>query len=131
MRFVDAAECAAFGLSPKAALRTSLRTSVEAVTAFVDGRPEAMFGVVPISALEGRGSVWFLGTDAVARCASTLILVGPDAIAALHRRFRRLENTVSTDNVRAIRMLRRWGFEMGSTEVNVGGVSFRPFWKVG
>lgn len=104
--------------------------SVDAVTALVDGRPEAMFGISPINALEGRGTVWFLGTDVVARCASALILIGPDAIAGMHRRFRRLENMVSADNAQAIRMLRRWGFEVEPKEVVIGGVTFHPFWKV-
>lgn len=88
-----------------------------------------MFGVSPINALEGRGTVWFLGTDMVSRCASALIAAGPALIGAMHLRFRRLENMVAVENVQAIRMLRRWGFEMGTNEVIVGGVRFLPFWR--
>lgn len=130
MRAADAVECRAFGLSPKEGLRASLRASVLAFTAVDAGRPVAMFGVTPINALEGRGSAWFLGTDGVARCASALLLLGPQVIEALHGRFSRLENMVSADNAQAIRMLRRWGFEVEPKEVVIRGVKFHPFWKV-
>lgn len=129
MREADAAECEAFGRTAKEGLRVGLNASVLAFTAMRDGRPEAMFGAVPINALEGKGRAWFLGTDAVFACARDLLTVGPAVIEALHRRFRRLENWVSTDNAPACRMLGRWGFELGSETMTVRGVEFRPFWK--
>ena len=127
MRAIDAAEAMAFGFAPKQALRHSLMVSAQAMTATVDGRPEAMFGVVEASAIEGIGRPWFLGTDRVAACASALLTMGPPLIASMRTRFRRLENLVAVENVRAIRVLKRWGFEVGGDEIMVGGTRFHYF----
>lgn len=129
MRDIDRREVAAFGRTGKEALRLGIRGSSIAVTALVDGRPEGMFGVTPISALESRGRAWFLATDVAFGCARELLTAGPAVIEAMHRRFRRLENWVSQENTPAIRMLRRWGFELGDEAVEMGGVEFLPFWK--
>lgn len=129
MRDIDKRECAAFGRSPRDALRSGLRGSSIALTGFVDDRPVAMFGTVPRNAIEGIATVWMLGTDEVLDCARELLAIGPAVIEQLHRRFRRLENLISTENAQAIRMLERWGFELGSETMEIGGVEFRPFWR--
>lgn len=129
MREIDRREAGAYGRSPKEALRLSLRASAICLTATLNGRPEAMFGVTPINAIEGRGLAWFLSTEAVFGCARELLRMGPAVIGVLHGRFARLENMVSTENVAAIRLLERWGFELGSETMMVGGVEFRPFWR--
>jgi hypothetical protein len=129
MRTIDRIECEAFGRSGKESLRLGLKASSIAITALRDGRPEAMFGVVPVNAIEGVGRAWFLSTDAALACARDLMERGPAVIAVLHARFRRLENMVSSDNHRAIRMLGRWGFEVEDETMMVSGVEFRPFWR--
>lgn len=129
MRDVDRREVGAFGRTPKQALRLSLRASSICLTALKDERPEAMFGVTPINAIEGRGLAWFLGTDEVLGCARELLAYGPAVIEVLHSRFRRLENKVSTENRHAIRLLKKWGFEVGPEAMTIGGVEFRPFWR--
>lgn len=129
MREVDRQEVGAFGRTPKQALRLSLRASSLCLTALKNDRPEAMFGVTPISAIEGRGLAWFLGTDEVLGCARELLSIGPAVIETLHGRFRRLENKISTENRQAIRLLEKWGFEMGPETMTIGGVEFRPFWR--
>lgn len=129
IRDIDRRECEAFGHSVKEALRLSVRGSVLSWTALLNKRPEAMFGVVPVSVIEGRGRAWFLATDAAFGCARELLSGAPAVIEAMHRRFNRLENWVSTENAAAIRMLGRWGFELGEQAMMVRGVEFRPFWK--
>ena len=130
MRDADRMECEAFGMSPKQALRLSWRGSTFAMTAFVGDSPEAMFGVAPISAIEGRGSPWFLGTDVVARCARDLIELGPGLLAHMHGSFSTLENRVARDNRAAVRMLQRWGFKIGEDVTSVCGVPFLFFARI-
>ena len=127
MREDDRIECEAFGHSPVEALRLGLLGSNWALTGMQDG-PQAMMGVAPVNALEGIGRPWMLGTDAIYGCARSLLSDGPAVIALMHRRYRRLENVVSERNERAIRMLKRWGFEIGG-KLEVGGVMFRHFWR--
>lgn len=129
MRDIDRREVGAFGRTPKQALRLSFKAATIRVTALLDGRPIAMFGVTPLNMIEGKGLAWFLGTDEVLGCARELLRLGPAVIEAMHRRFARIENMVSTENVAAIRMLDHWGFELGSETMTVGGVEFRPFWR--
>lgn len=129
MREIDRLETGAKGRSPKAALRISLRSSLWACTVLLDGEPVAMFGVVAASLVEDKGRPWFLGSDDVYRHGRDMLLYGERVIAKMHGDFRRLENVVSSGNVRAIRLLRRWGFVVGGEEVVVGGVPFIPFWR--
>lgn len=129
MRAADVEEAAAFGRAPKEALRVGLQASVLAATAKLDGSPIAMLGLTPISVLEGVGRPWMLGTDEVPRCARALLTEAQAVIGEMHGRFRRLENFVSVGNGPAIRMLQRWGFEVGGKGFDVNGVSFVPFWK--
>lgn len=129
MRAADARECAAFGRTPKLSLRNGLRGSTLALTALVDGSPEAMIGVTPISAIEGRGAAWMLGTDVVMRHGRDLVAMASPIIAALHSFYARLENVVSVDNAPAIRLLRHWGFTVDAEVRTVGGVDFYPFWR--
>lgn len=128
MRDIDRVEAVALGRSPKDALRSGLRCSYEAFTAKDDdGRPQAMMGVVPLSMIEGRAAVWFLGTDAVFGHARDLIAHGPFFIAHWLETFRRLENIVAVDNTKAIHLLRRWGFTLGDEPQMHRGVAFLPF----
>lgn len=129
MRAADVEEVAAFGRTPKEALRVGLRSSVLAATAFVGDRPEAMFGLTPVNAIEGVGRPWLLGTDVVPACARALIREGAGIIEQMHRRFARLENWVSARNVPAIALLERWGFTVEVETRVIGEVEFRLFWR--
>lgn len=129
LREIDRRECAALGRDPKAAMRLSLRSSTWAVTVFIGDDPHAMFGVAPISVVEDRGSPWFLGSDAVFAHAREFIEIGPKAIGRMHRSFKRLENSVSTQNAKAQRLLKRWGFTIEQQGFTVGGVEFVRFWR--
>lgn len=127
MRTVDAQECRAMGREPKQALRTAFMTSEKAWTAMVDGKPEAMFGVVVESLIDRVGTPWFLGTDAVYRHGRELLMHGPGILARMGDSSRALRNLVSSRNDRAIRLLRKWGFTVMDDEVTVRGVAFRHF----
>lgn len=129
MRAIDRAECAARGRQPKAALRLALRSSLWALTAFVDDEPEAMFGLSPLCTLTDRGCPWFLGSDRVMRHGRDLLLIGSEVIEHMHRHSARLENSVSVDNAAALRLLRRWGFVIGEQTFEVGGMRFVRFWR--
>lgn len=130
LRDIDREECAAMGRSGKSALRIGHATSAQAWTALVDGRPEAMFGVVIEDLISGLGTPWFLGTAEVYRHARELLTWGPTFVAQISDSSRRLGNVVSAKNHSAIRLLERWGFSVDEGEVIVRGVAFRHFQKV-
>jgi hypothetical protein len=128
IRTIDRLECEALGRTPKDALRNGLRCSLSAYTAVSEGKPLAMLGVVPVDLVAGRGTIWMLGTEAVYDQGRALMTYGPRVIGDWLETFRRLENIISADNKRAIRMLRWWGFEFGDAPRRLGGVDFLPFW---
>jgi len=127
MREADVLECRALGRSPKQALRLGLRASSEAWTAKVDGRPEAMFGLVVTSALGGEGTPWMLGSEEIYRHPRLMIRHGERVLRRWLDSTPTLSNYVSADNLRAIRLLRRWGCEIGSEVHMQGGCGFVAF----
>jgi hypothetical protein len=127
MREIDRIECEALGRSGKDALRSGLRCSLSAYTAMEGGRPLAMLGVVPVDLLSGRGVVWMLGTEDVYRHGRALLTLCPLVIGDWLETFRLLDNIISADNHRAIRLLKRLGFTVSDEAQAHGGVEFVSF----
>jgi hypothetical protein len=127
MRSADRIECTAMGHTPKQALRAGLATSSTAWTALVDGRPEAMFGLVVTSALGGEGRPWMLGSGAIYAHPRAMLRRAPRFLAAMFDATARLSNLVAADNVRAIRLLRRWGFTIDTETIMIANIAFRLF----
>lgn len=128
MREEDRRECLALGRTPKEALRMGLKLSLYAMTAIEDsGEVTAMFGLNIVSAIEGRACPWFLGTDRVFMHGRDLLCTGGRILSWWRSEYPYLENLVSVENVRAIRLLRRWGFSVGGREEVHRGVAFVPF----
>ena len=127
MRAVDKLECTAMGRDPKSALRNALMISEKAWTGCVDGKAEAMFGVVVNSALTREAVPWFLGTDEVYRHGRELLMWGPGIIERLRDSRYDLANLVCSQNRQAIRLLKRWGFTVAEDDVIVRGTPFRHF----
>lgn len=131
LRADDLREVTATDRSAKTALRLSLGLSSWAITVLLDGDPHAMFGVSCVSIIEDKGRPWFLGSDKVYDHPRQMLGMGRRIIARMHESFRYLENIVSQENVRAIRMLRAWGFTVGGDVMMIGNVPFVLFWKDG
>lgn len=127
MRAIDRAECAAVGHTPKAALVVSLRGSSLAWTVFADDRPVAMFGVMAISVLEGKGAPWLLGTDEIVQGARQFIRWGMPFVREMQREFPHLVNMVGAENDKALRVLRFLGFAVDEESVIIGGMAMRRF----
>lgn len=126
MREIDVRECLIVGHSPKAALRLGLLGSTIAWTVKIDGRAEAMMGVVPISYMEGRGRPWLLMTDVAASKQMSLVRLGRIYTAAMHRHYNLLENWIHADNDVTVRWLSRLGYAVGPVDV-IKGSPMRPF----
>lgn len=127
MRVLDRIECDALGRTPKESLRAGYWQSKMCWTALVDGRPEALFGLVVVNAIEGRGSPWMLGTEIIYKHGRELVMHGPALLAHMTDSTPILENIVSAGNHRAIRLLQRWGFTVDERLETVGGLAFRQF----
>ena len=128
MRQADIQECKALGRTPKEALRLGLQMSLYALSAIEDdGGVTAMFGLTVVSGLEGLARPWLLGSDRVFMHGRELLCIGRHIIGLWKEEYPRLENIVSSDNERAIRLLGKWGFEIDQREEVHRGVAFRRF----
>jgi hypothetical protein len=128
MRPMDRLECAAFGLEPREALRLGYAAG-RCLTIEIDGRPEAMAGVSPISLVEGAGRPWMLASERVLACRKAWLERAPEVLAMLGSGARRLENLVHADNSASIRWLTRLGFHFDNAPTEVGGQPFVRFFK--
>lgn len=117
MREIDKIECSWAGHTPKDALRLGLRSSLVAFTVKVDGRAEAMFGVVTTSFLYGEGAIWMLLTDVGEKQHKALVRLGKLYTDSFMRHYNLLRNYVHADNHKAIRWLTRLGFVVGPVDV--------------
>lgn len=129
MRAIERVECRAGGHTPILALTRAVGGSHE-VTVAVDGEdPIAIFGLYPVSLMQGLAAPWMLGTDAVARHGRALLTLAPPVLARWQRLFPRLENHVHRDNGPSIRWLTHLGFTVEAEVVDIGGEPHRRFWK--
>jgi ribosomal protein S18 acetylase RimI-like enzyme len=127
MREWDRAEVAAMGRTPRQALWLGLKASTDCYTALVDGRPQAMLGLVPKNVLEGEGCPWMLGTDAIYANPRGTLTLSRKVIGIWRDSLPRLQNLVAAGNDRAIRYLRRLGFTVGEERRVIGGLEFVAF----
>jgi hypothetical protein len=111
LREMDRLECEAARMTPKDNLRYGIQWG-ETYTVKIDGKPEAMFGVVPTCVLTGRSKVWLLMSDKAARQRKVLVRAGVVYSSIFRSKYRVLENYVHAENDLAIRWLTRIGFRV-------------------
>lgn len=119
---------ASHDMTPREALEYALGLSTVAWSAWVDDHPVCMFGVAPLSILEGRGTPWMLGTEGVTTWPLVFLRRCKQCVKAMRAVYPTLENFVHDDNELAKRWLSWMGFEV-SEPVPFGrrGEMFRYF----
>lgn len=120
MQDIDRLECLASGRSPKDSLRYGLRNSISSYTVKIDGRPEAMLGVLTTSFVHCEGAPWMLLTDTGAKQHKAIVRLGRQYIQSLFDHYELLHNKVHADNEKAIRWLASLGFAIGPVDVANG-----------
>jgi len=119
---------ASTGRNPHEALLFSVEKSSLALTVFMDGRPEVIFGCGDLSILTRVGCPWALGTDAVERNYREFLRGSVGWRDRLLMRYSVLTNVVDERNAASIRWLRWLGFDIGAPIIpGRGGVMFRKF----
>lgn len=129
MRDADRQELAACsGRTPLDALMKAVPTSILTGVVYRRDTPCAIFGTKPLSLIEGIGSPWVLGTDAMYGDPSVLTRLGRWYLAAVQEQFPRLVNFVDARNTRAVTWLEHIGFELGDAAPH--GVAGLPFHRL-
>lgn len=135
LRAADVEEIrAASGLAPAEALRRSyeLSSHVWAVREFSSlpiAPPIALWGVGPLSLVEGRGCPWLLATDAFEGLGPDIARLSRPLMAAMRDLYPHLENRVDARHTRAVRWLSWLGFTIDPAKAwGVEGRPFHRFW---
>lgn len=117
--------------TPAEAMERGLATTVDAMTALLDGRPVAMFGASPYSILGGMGTPWMIGTTDLRRWSAQkeLLRVSAPALERMQSRFPNLLfNVVDERNKAAQRWLTWLGFRfLDPITAGPDGLAFIPF----
>lgn len=113
VRDVDAAEIfATTGGEVIDSLVDGIDASDWALTAFVDGEPACIFGVVTHPKDETLGIPWLLGTDLVTNHAKELLRFTPAFINQMLEGRAAITNMVHAANAPAMRFLNHIGFDI-------------------
>lgn len=135
LRAVDVEEIrAASGLAPLEALRRSydLSTHVWAVRARGEeaaAPPIALWGIGPLSLVEGRGCPWLLASDAFETLGLDVARLSRPLVAEMRNLYPRLENRVDARHLKAVRWLSWLGFAIDPARAwGVEGRPFHRFW---
>lgn len=125
---------AASGLAPTEALRRSydFSTHVWAVRAR-NGQsiapPIALWGIGPLSLVEGKGCPWLLASDAFETFGPDIARLSRPLLARMRNLYPRLENRVDARHTRAVRWLSWLGFAIDPAMAwGVEGRPFHRFW---
>lgn len=125
---------AASDLAPLEALHRSydLSTHVWAVRPR-DGQsvapPIALWGVGPLSLIDGKGCPWLLASDAFETLGLDIARRSRPLLAEMRKFYPRLENRVDARHTRAVRWLSWLGFAIDpATAWGVEGRPFHRFW---
>lgn len=135
LRATDVEEIrAASGLAPLEALRRSydLSTHVWAVRRRDEGpiaSPIALWGVGPLSLVEGRGCPWLLASDAFEQLGLDIARLSRPLVVGMRNLYPRLENRIDARHTKAVRWLSWLGFAIDPPAAwGVEGRPFHRFW---
>lgn len=124
----DRLEMEASGRALPDLVRSSLRCSPHRWAVDVDGKLALLGGVAVMSLVGGIGSPWLLGTCELDRVPGALTRIGVRYRDLALGMFPVLINYVDARNVKAIRWLKRLGFEV-DTDPTPHGPNGLPFFK--
>lgn len=129
LRQADLDEIAAVsGRPPQQALEASVAMSTSSWAVEIDDELACLMGVTPVSILGGIGCPWLLGSDAVARHAGAFIKQTLIYIPLMLEAYPHLFNFVDARNTKAIRWLKRAGFNvMSPMPYGRANMPFHPF----
>ena len=102
----------AFRLMPEAGVTKSIRNSERAFVVELEGEAVAVFGVMLISLIGRRGSIWLLGTDKIDRFCITFGRYTKAFVDSFLMEWESLENWVHEENRKSILWLKMAGFDI-------------------
>lgn len=114
--------------TPLEALKSSAARSAFTWTFMCNGKPCAVFGLVPDSLLSSKACIWLLGTDQINRCKLSYFKACRRMVARILQHYPVLYNYVDAEYKAAHKWLEALGAEFLSEEpYGVAGEVFKFF----
>ena len=131
MRKKDIDECKAYGMSPGRAIRNSLKNSLYAKSAWLDGEIIAMIGLAG-SIISDVGCPWMLTGNGIEKVKFTFARIAIEELDAMHNYKTVLSNYVQADYHEAVKFLGLVGFSIHSPrKIGKNGVLFHQVVRTG
>jgi hypothetical protein len=132
MRKCDQDEVLARGRTPLDSLLNGYLHGDGCWTWDINGRPEAIYGVVRTSSSPNSAAIWLLGTDAIQANRRLFIQQSPSRIAQISAPYDVVWNFVDSRNSLHVRWLKHLGFTFirETTDVSIDGTLFYEFAKL-
>lgn len=112
------------GMSPKKALWVSYRQSIISMTALIDGRVAAMWGIAG-TIFSDVGRPWLILSPEVEDHPFRVCFRYRKELNKFQNMFPCLEEYVESSNKKAIRLLELMGFKVSKNEIPLGDAVFR------
>lgn len=128
MHPMDVLECKAAYHTPWQGLRNAVDLSTLVWTGVLDGKPEAMFGLVA-NVPAGVGNPWFLGSTRARSVQREFLTTAPRIISLMRALTPKMTGVVAVENVAAVRWLQKLGFVVEDGDLTSNGVVLRRFSK--
>lgn len=126
LREPDRLEVLASGSTPFEALTESYKASTIRLSAFLNGKIIAMFGIAPKTILGERAVIWLLTAPEVEQIKFTFVKLSKRYVKLFLEQYPILENWVDSRYTQAIKWLKLLGAKF-DWEQNVNGVPFYHF----
>lgn len=105
-------EIEAMGGDVDTLMRKTFAMSAEAWAVTFDGEPAVLFGVIPISLLQGYGSPWVLTTPVIERHRKTFYRLSREVVTRLREHYPMLGSSIYHKFGKSLRWARKLGFEV-------------------
>lgn len=112
------------GMTPKKALWASYRESIICMTAFIDGRIAAMWGIAG-TIFSDTGKPWLILASECEEHPFRVAFRYRKELNKFQNMFPCLEEYVDASNKKAIRLLELMGFKVSKNEIPLGDTVFR------
>lgn len=117
--------------TPLQSMLRGIERSAFSLTCLFDGEPVAMFGVVPVSLLTGRGVPWMVASRKIDQHQRLFLRHCRPAVEQMGQMFRHLCNHVDARNTKAVRWLAWLGFTVQPAQPHgPDGLPFHYFEKI-
>lgn len=114
-----------FDSSPRDALTRAIASSTQAWTLAGKVGPVAMFGVAPVSVLEGSGVIWFMASGRICHERLAFAKATKRFLRVIFEHYATLQNIIDHRHADVVRWAQWLGAELAPVDANTSRITLR------